>query len=290
MEKKHIYFLEVMVIVLFVLIAFLYSASKDNSTNINSIVQEVNRLSEIKPDEDLEQTASPLNNISGSIADAEKNIDELNSQLITIRENELEIISDYVDKLQTGVNDILKDLKSDSTASIDDLNSSITQLTSTLEEITSAYKAELPIQLKTIVDEFGKEINEIAKGIDTNQSRQEQLIQDLEKIVLGLTEQLDLFSLYIQQTTDGSTIASSSFESASDVTKNYIERRYYYLNAIMHNPTEPTYYTSYISFLDDNNAAPDEYWMLATILDSAMVQMDPRSIDVLLPIYENLSS
>lgn len=290
MEKKHIYFLEVMVIALFVLIAFLYSADKNNSASINSIAQEVNRLSEILPEEDLAQISSPLNNISDSLTDAEKNVDELNSQLIAIKENELERISGYVDTLQTGVNDVLKNLRTDSTESIENLNSSITQLSSALEEIRSAYGTELSTQLKAIIDEFGQEINKITKGMASNQSIQEQSIQDLKKIVLGLSEQLDLFSLYIQQATDGSAIASSSFELASDVTKNYIERRYYYLNAIMHNPTEPTYYTSYISFLDENNAVPDEYWMLATIIDSAMVQMDPSSIDDLLPIYEEISS
>ena len=290
MEKRHIYFLEILSIVLILLFSLLYSSNKSNSEEIDAIYQEVERMSEDKYKDGSEQMEFSIDFIEESLLEAEINIEKINNQLLPISEVEVKKIGDSIEVFQTSIDEILTNIDSNSNKSIEDLESSITQLALTLDEISSKHEKNLSTTFKAIITEFQRDLDDVVKDMTSTQNSQELLTQDLEQIVLDLSEQLNLFSLYIQQATDGSAIAAESFSCAADATRTYEERRYYYLNAIMHNPTEAKYYNDYILFLDDNNAIPDEYWTLATILDSAMTQMEPSAIKILLPIYEEITS
>lgn len=152
--------------------------------------------------------------------------------------------------------------------SVDYLNTLITKAQNNVSDIT------------TQISNFSKEETEpLVKKLTLLQDNQNQLIKEFNNL-----------SSYVRESTDESKLATEAFRFASDHKKSYSERKYYYLNAIMHNPTEPTYYNSYIEFLNNNKANIDEYWTIATILDSAMTQMKPSAIEQLLPIYESIYS
>lgn len=290
MEKRHIYFLEILLIVVLLLLSFVFISNKRNSEDIEWISNEVSRLSETLPEGDTEKIRASLNHITKSLSEAEGNAEGINSQLLSLGEDEIIKIADSIDVFQTSVDEVLANLDLSSNKSIEDLKANITQLSLTLDEISLNHTTELSAKLKAVIDEFKGELENIVNDLASTKIDQETLTQDLEQIVLDLSEQMNLFSQYIKQATDGSAIAAESFSCAADATRTYEERRYYYLNAIMHNPTEAKYYNDYILFLDDNNAIPDEYWTLATILDSAMTQMEPSAIKILLPIYEEITS
>ena len=290
MEKRHIYFLEILLIVVLLLLSFVFISNKRNSEDIEWISNEVSRLSETLPEGNTEKIRASLNHITESLSEAEGNAEGINSQLLSLGEDEIIKIADSIDVFQTSVDEVLANLDLSSNKSIEDLKTNITQLSLTLDEISLNHTTELSAKLKAVIDEFKGELENIVNDLASTKIDQETLTQDLEQIVLDLSEQMNLFSQYIKQATDGSAIAAESFSCAADATRTYEERRYYYLNAIMHNPTEAKYYNDYILFLDDNNAIPDEYWTLATILDSAMTQMEPSAIKILLPIYEEITS
>ena len=268
-------------ILLVLLLSLLIYFDLDNSKDLEELSIEVSRLSESLYQEGSKEMTSSFDQIEESLLKVENNIEEISSQLFSLKENEITKISDSINVFLA---------KLDSRNSSEDLRSSITQLSSSLDEFASDYGTELSAMFKPIIADFRQDFDDVIKEMTSTQNNQESLTRNLEQIVMDLSEQLDLFSLYIQQATDGSAIAAESFMFALDDTKDYGERRYYYLNAIMHNPTEATYYYDYISFLDENNAVPDEYWTLATIIDSAMTQMEPSSIEILLPIYEGITS
>lgn len=242
-------------ILLVLLLSLLIYFDLDNSKDLEELSIEVSRLSESLYQEGSKEMTSSFDQIEESLLKAENNIEEISSQLFSLKENEITKISDSINVFLA---------KLDSKNSSEDLRSSITQLSSSLDEFASGYGTELSAMFKPIIADFRQDLDDVIKEMTSTQNNQESLTRNLEQIVMDLSEQLDLFSLYIQQATDGSAIAAESFMLALDDTKDYGERRYYYLNAIMHNPTEATYYYDYISFLDENNAVPDEYWTLAT--------------------------
>ena len=202
--------------------------------------------------------------------------DRRNSESIKEVSNEVRQLSEAISKSVTEESVIVHDYSTESLADVEINASEPDSHSFSLGD----YGIE---QIDDLKDIFHASMDKIL-------GNQELLAKDLKQNVLGLSEQMQIISKYINQTADGNAIATESFNYASDDTKPYEERKYYFLNAIMHNPADTQYYNEYILFLDRNNAVPEEYWTLAAILDSAMAQMNPDLIEVLLPIYKKITS
>lgn len=170
---------------------------------------------------------------------------------------------------------------------VENLYDSVISLNTVLSDIETNTSEEL----NSINSDFSNQIVTLMGNLSTMEAEQKRIVDDMNQSVTTFSEKVDVFSQFLRDSSmDGKATAKQSFDLASDTSRSYSERRYYFLNALMHDPTEVSYYNEFIAFLDANNANPEEYWMISSILDTAMMQMDPESITNLLPIYDSITS
>ena len=195
--------------------------------------------------------------------------------------------NDEINRIESVIQEISDMNELISKTDVENLYDSVISLNTVLADIETNTSDEL----NSISSDFSSHIDTLTGNLSAMEAEQKKIVDNMNQSVTTFSEKVDVFSQFLRDSSvDGKATAKQSFDLASDASRSYSERRYYFLNALMHDPTEVSYYNEFIAFLDTNNASPEEYWMISSILDTAMMQMDPDSITNLLPIYESITS